>query len=306
MRVCSFLPAATEIIHRMGLEEFLCGVTFECKSDKPKIVRSILEHKNYNNSELNCIISQIKAQGKSLYYIDEALLQSLQPDVIFVQDGSDAGLTDTSYVQRCIHNLSKLPKVVGIRPRNLTDVFDNIIAIGRAMGKEGSAYRLLAELKQKTESITDIIRPAKTPVKRIMFAEWIDPLHNCGHWIPDMISQAGGVDLLSNPSGYAGMVPWEKVRKYDPEVLIIAPAGFKPQRTLQEMNELISQPGWDELAAVRNNTVFIIDGGLFSRPGPGLVKGIELLAALFYPKLFSIPAALTKKIVCFNKAFVTP
>lgn len=305
MRVCSFLPAATEMIYRMGLEELLCGVTFECNSDKPKIVRSILENKNYNSSELNCIISQIKAQGKSLYYIDEDLLQSLLPDVIFTQDACDIGQIDTGYLQRCILNLRKQPNVVSLRPRNLADVFDNIVVIGRTMGKEGSAYRLLAELKQKTESITDVIRSAKAPVRRVMFAEWLDPLHNCGHWIPDMIAQAGGVDLLSSSSGYAGMISWEKLHEYDPEVLVIAPSGFKPQRTLQEMNKLIEQEGWDDLTAVKNNTVFIADGSLFTRPGPRLVEGIELLAALFYPKLFSIPKALSKKVICFNKAFVS-
>lgn len=305
MRVCSFLPAATEMIYRMELEEFLCGVTFECRSDKPKIVRSILENNNYSSNELGCIISQVKAQGKSLYYIDEALLECLQPDLIFTQDNFLIDQVNAGYMQRCIHTGSPQPKIISLRPRNLADVFDNIVTIGRTMEKEGSAYRLLAGLKERTESITNKLKSRKLPVKRVLFAEWIDPLYNCGYWIPGMIAQAGGLDALSNNAGYAGMISWENVKEYDPEVIVISPSGFKPQRSIQEMSKLIKQKGWDDLSAVKNNSVFITDGSLFTRPGPGLIDGIELLAALFHPKLFSIPPALSKKVIIFNKVFVS-
>jgi iron complex transport system substrate-binding protein len=153
MKVCSFLPAATTMIYQMGLEKFLCGVTFECPSDKPKVVRSYLEGNSHSSEEIERIVSQSKAQGKSLYYIDEDLLKAISPDVIFTQDVCDVCQIDTSYVQRAIHKLKKQPQLVPLIPRNLNDVFDNAITIAKTVGKEENAYHLLADLKKRMDKI---------------------------------------------------------------------------------------------------------------------------------------------------------
>lgn len=292
MKVCSFLPAATQMIYDMNLQEHLCGVTFECVSDKPKVVRSYIEGNNYTSEEIDKIVSQSKAQGKSLYYIDEELLEAISPDIIFTQDVCDVCQIDASYVQRSIYKLKKQPILVPLIPRNLNDVYQNAITIASALGKEEVAYHLLSELKKRTDKILDTLRIHNAPLRRVMIMEWLDPIYNCGHWIPYQISQAGGVDMLSNPSGYSIITPWERVKLYNPEVLVIAPCGFNVERAAKEIEILSSKEGWDDLLAVKNNEVYLADAEYFTQPSTRLVDGIELLAALFHPTIFKVPQKL--------------
>ncbi|KAA2241683.1 ABC transporter substrate-binding protein [Chitinophaga agrisoli] len=286
MKVCSFLPAATEMIHQMGLESDLHGVTFECHSDRPRVVRSHIEGNSYSSIEIERIVAQSKAEGRSLYYIDEPLLQQIAPDIIFTQDVCDVCQIDTAYVQRAIYKLEKEPLLIPLFPKNLDDVFDNALTIATAMGKEENAYRLLASLKERTDHILDILRLNKAPLRRVMLMEWMQPVYNCGHWIPYQIAQAGGVDMLSNPSGYSIKIEWDKILQYNPEVLVVAPCGLEITRAEKEVATLEQMPGWQELQAVKNNEVYFADSNLFTCPSTRLVDGIELLAALFHPALF--------------------
>jgi iron complex transport system substrate-binding protein len=124
----------------------------------------------------------------------------------------------------------------------------------------------------------------------------MEPIYNCGHWIPFQIAQAGGIDMLSNPSGDSIVTPWEKILKYNPEVMVIAPCGFHIDRAAKELHLFQNNPGWNDLDAVKNGQVFMADFDLFTQPSPGtLVKGIELLAALFHPQLFRVPEDLSTK-----------
>ncbi len=119
--------------------------------------------------------------------------------------------------------------------------------------------------------------------------EWIDPIYNCGHWIPFQIAQAGGIDMLNNPAGDSIVIPWEKMGRYNPEVLIIAPCGFSTLRTLQEMHLLTQREGWQKLEAVKKDQVFVVDFEFFTQPSAStLADGIELLGSLFHPELFSL------------------
>ncbi len=287
LKACSFLPAATSMIQHMGLEEFLYGVTFECHSDKPKVVRSYIEGNNYSSEEIEKIVSESKQMGKSLYYVDEELLQEIAPDIIFTQDVCDVCQIGTSYAERAIFKLKKQPLVIPLTPRMLNDVYDNAITIAKALGKEEAAYNLLAQLKKRTDHITDTLRKNNAPLKRVMVMEWIEPVYNCGHWIPYQIAQAGGVDMLSNPGGYSIITPWEKIVRYNPEVLVVAPCGFNVERAAKEIDKLTKREGWNELAAVKNNSVFLADADLFTCPSTHLVDGIELLAYMFHPYIFS-------------------
>jgi iron complex transport system substrate-binding protein len=286
MKVLSFLPASTEIIYQLGLEEYLHGVTFECPGDKPKVVRSPLEGNNFSSLEIERIVAQSKAQGKSLYYIDEDLLQQIAPDIIFTQDVCDVCQIDTAYVQRAVYKLKKQPLIVPLLPKNLEDVYENIITIAKVMGKEENAYRVLASLKSRTDQILDTLRAHKAPLRRVMLMEWLNPIYNCGHWIPDQIAQAGGVDMLANPSGYSIKVDWSKIVLYNPEVLIISPCGLEIERAAKEISILEQLPGWHDLKAIKNKEVYFADSNLFTCPGTRLVDGIELLASLFHPVLF--------------------
>lgn len=301
MKVCSFLPAATSMFYQMGLEKFLHGVTFECHSDKPKIVRSFLEGNNYSSEEIEKIVSESKQMGRDLYYIDENLLQSIEPDIIFTQDVCDVCQIGTSFAERAIHKLKKQPLVIPLTPRNLNDVYENAITIAKAVGQEKAAHDLLASLKIRTDNILETLRKNNAPLKRVMVMEWINPIYNCGHWIPYQIAQAGGVDMLSNPAGYSIITEWSKIIQYNPEVLVVAPCGFSMEKTAQEIHKLIELDGWDDLSAVKNNAVYFANADLFTCPSLHLVDGIELLASVFHPELFQLPSELKSKCIQLTK-----
>ena len=300
MKACSFLPAATQMIYDMGLQDMLHGITFECPaqalSEKQKVVRYVLEGRQYSSAEIDKIFSASKAQGKSLYYVDDTLLQSIEPDVIFTQDVCEVCQIDTACTAAAVAKLSKEPKLVALTPQNLDDVYTTAITIASEMGKEEAAYAYLSALKKRTDVILDTLRKSGMPLKRVSLLEWMDPIYNCGHWIPFQVAQAGGIDMLSNPSGDSIVTTWEKIAKYNPEVLIIAPCGFSVERSVHELHLLTSKIGWHQLDAVRKNQVFIVDFDLFTQPSAStLVNGIELLAALFHPQLFSVPSHLQHK-----------
>lgn len=300
MVACSFLPAATQMIYDMNLQHLLQGITFECPSvalaEKSKVVRCVLEGKHYSSIEIDRIFSASKAQGKSLYYVDEELLQSIQPDVIFTQDVCEVCQIDTACTAAAVAKLEKQPQLLPLTPNNLQDVFGTAITIAAALGHEEAAYSYLSALQKRIDSIIDTLRAYKAPPKRVMVMEWVEPIYNCGHWIPYQIAYAGGIDMLSNPGGDSIVTPWEKIVRYNPEVLVIAPCGFTIERTAEELHLLTGKPEWQQLAAVQQQAVYTADYDLFTQPSAGtLTDGIEILAAMFHPGLFSVPAHLQHK-----------
>ncbi len=300
MVACSFLPAATQMIYDMGLQHLLQGVTFECPaqalSEKTKVVRCVMEGKNYSSTEIDKIFSASKAQGKSLYYVDEVQLHQIQPDIIFTQDTCEVCQIDTKCTAAAVATLAKQPQLIPHTPNNLADVFYTAITIAKALGQEEAAYKYLALLQKKTDAVLDKLRLHKMPLKRVLLMEWIEPIYNCGHWIPFQIAQAGGIDMLSNPAGDSIVTNWEKIIKYNPEIIVIAPCGFHINRAMEEMHLLTNKHGWQEIEAVRSKQVYLADYDLFTQPSAStLVDGIELLSALFHPSIFQIPIHLKHK-----------
>jgi iron complex transport system substrate-binding protein len=302
MTACSFIPAATQMIYDMKLQHLLHGITFECPpaalAEKNKVVRCVLEGKNYSSIEIDKIFSASKAQGKSLYYVDDPLLASISPDVIFTQDVCEVCQIDTACTAAAVAKLEKQPRLVALTPNTLQDVFQTAITIASALGHEEAAYIYLSVLQNRIDRVIDKLRAKKVPPKRVMIMEWFEPVYNCGHWIPYQVAYAGGIDMLSNPGGDSIVTPWEKIVRYDPEVLVIAPCGFNVARSLQEIHLLTDKPEWKHLTAVRSEAVFIADYDLFTQPSAStLTDGIEVLAAMFNPDVFSVPDHLKHKCV---------
>ena len=300
MTASSFLPAATQMIYDMNLQHVLDGITFECPpialKEKRPVVRCVLEGKTYNSTEIDRIFSASKAQGKSLYYVDEALLASIAPDIIFTQDLCEVCQIDTACTAAAVARLRKEPRLVALSPNTLEDVFATALTIAAALGHEEAAFSYLGGLRKRMDDVTDTLRAGRLPPKRVLLMEWIEPIYNCGHWIPYQIAAAGGIDMLSNPAGDSVVTAWEKILRYDPEVLVVAPCGFSVERSLQEIGLLTGRPGWGQLTAVRNRSVYIADYDLFTQPSAGtLVDGIEMLAAMFHPDFFKVPAHLRQK-----------
>lgn len=300
MTACSFLPAATQMIYDMNLQHLLAGVTFECPAvaleEKSKVVRYVLEGHTYSSIEIDKLFSASKAQGRSLYYVDDAVLFRIAPDVIFTQDVCEVCQIDTACTAAAVSRLEKESRLVALSPHTLQDVFQTAITIATALGHEEAAYSYLSGLQKRIDTIIDRQREKRVPPKRVMIMEWIEPVYNCGHWIPYQIAHSGGIDMLSNPGGDSIVTCWEKIVRYDPEVLVIAPCGFKVERTLQEIGLLTGRPEWQYLQAVKEAAVYIADYDLFTQPSAGtLTDGIELLAAMFHPSVFTIPSHLAGK-----------
>lgn len=305
MKACSFLPAATQMIYDMGLSHLLYGITFECPSialeEKQKVVRCIMEGKTLSSTEIDTLFSASKREGKSLYYVDEPILQAIAPDLIFTQDTCEVCQIDTACTAAAVSKLPNVPALISLSPNSLQDVFDCAITIAKALKEESSAYRYLKPLQDRLDFIIDQLRIHKAPLKRVLLMEWIEPIYNCGHWIPHQIAYAGGVDMLSNPSGDSIVTQWEKITRYDPEILVIAPCGFHIERAREEIYLLEQKPGWKNLLAVKKNQVYLADFDLFTQPSAStLVCGVELLAALFHPTIFSVPEYLKK---CYSSIF---
>ena len=297
LKVCSFMPAVTQMIYDMGLQDHLQGITFECPSraleDHPPVVRCVLEGQNMSSKEIDIVFSESKNKGKQLYYVDESLLEAIDPDIIFTQDVCDICQIDTACTSAVIEKLGLKPNLISITPDALNDVFQNAITIAEALGAREAATAYLNALKKRMGKVAHLQTAFALKPREVMLIEWIDPIYNCGHWIPHQIAHAGGVDRLSNPGGNSTVIQWERILACDPEILIIAPCGFKVTRSMDEMHLLKEHRGWERLKAVRNNAVYVVDYELFTQSSAAtLVDGIELLAGLFHPDYIEIPQSL--------------
>ena len=297
MKVSSFMPAVTQIIYDLGLQNSLDGITFECPkialAEKTPVVRCVLEGKNYTSDEINTLFSKSKATGESLYFVDEEALSKIAPDIVFTQDVCDACQIDTASASLAVNKLEKIPELISITPQSLEDVFDNVMTIAKAMEQEELGKEHVTFLKNKIAAIIDKQRETRVMPKSVMLLEWIDPFFNCGHWIPHQIGYAGGIDLLSHPSGDSIVIDWDKIVKYNPEVLVIAPCGYTQERTLEDMKFLEERPEWKTLKAVQNKQVYLADFDMFTQSSAStLVDGITVLAKIFHPTIFTDPTGM--------------
>ena len=309
MIASSFMPAVTQMIYDMGLQEYLQGITFECPKialvEKQVAVRYKLEGQALTSEEINTIFSKTKAEGGTLYYVDELVLESIAPDVIFTQDVCDVCQIDTACVATSAYKLQKVPKLISITPNSLEDVFENALTIADALGKKEIGLAYVKKLKERIYAIIDQQRAKRIQPKSVLMLEWIDPLFNCGHWIPHQIGFAGGIDLLSHPSGNSIVISWDKIVKYNPEILIIAPCGYQISRTLEDMKFLEERPEWQGLKAVQNGNVYLADFDMFTQSSAAtLVNGIECLAKMIHPQYFKISADLSQKFTNYKELTV--
>ncbi|MGY0426066.1 MAG: ABC transporter substrate-binding protein [Polaribacter sp.] len=309
MIVSSFMPAVTQMIYDMGLQEYLNGITFECPTialeEKQVAVRYKLEGQVLTSEEINTIFSKTKSEGGTLYYVDEPILENIAPDIIFTQDVCDVCQIDTACVANSAYKLPKIPKLISITPNSLEDVFENAITIADTMGKKEIGIEYVAKLKERIYTIIDTQRVARIQPKSVLLLEWIDPLFNCGHWIPHQIGYAGGIDLLSHPSGDSIVISWDKIVKYNPEILIISPCGYGIARTLEDMKFLEEKPEWNTLKAVKNKQVYIADFDMFTQSSANtLVNGIECLFKMIHPEHAKISEELLQKFTNYRQLLV--
>jgi len=291
-RIVSFLPSATEMVYALGLQDRLVGVTHECDfpssvKQKPIVVRSAVPVETMTEPEIDKAVSERVGAGLSVYEVDETLLRTLAPDLILAQDLCDVCAPSGNEVSRALKVLSGRPDIVHLSPKSLAGIFQNVQDIGNAAGCPAAAEQWVRDSSEKLEKIIATTRLlASRP--RVFCMEWLDPLYCSGHWVPEMVQIAGGIDELSRQGSDSVQISWDTVRRWAPEVLIVMPCGCHLSKTLELAPKLGNLPGWSEIPAVKSGQVFAVDASsYFARPGPRVLQGVELLAHLIHPEAFT-------------------
>jgi iron complex transport system substrate-binding protein len=293
MRIVSFLPSATEIASALGLEDSIVGITHECDyptkiRNKPVVVRNVLPIEHMTQDEIDRAVADRVRQGLSLYQIDEQLLRTLAPDLILTQNLCQVCAPSGNEVSQVLKNLPHTPEVLWLTPQSLEEIFDNIRDLGAATGKGREAKLLVNECRTRLEKLS-----AKTSQlssrPRVFCMEWLDPVYASGHWVPELVKLAGGLDELGKERGESVRISWEQVVDYAPEVLIIMPCGFNLRQTMQQIWNVFGsrESVFYKLPAVRDGRVYGVDANsYFARPGPRVVEGAEILAHIIHPEVF--------------------
>jgi iron complex transport system substrate-binding protein len=283
MQICSFLPSATEIIYALGMGESVSGVTFECDfppeaSQKPVVVNTLI-HSGLTPGEIDQAVRKQIADGGSLYFVDLPKLQAMQPDVVITQDLCRVCALSTSDVARAISELASHPRIVSLAPHTIEHVFEDIETVGAAIGRAAEARSLLIGLRGRIERVRNNLRQGTPP--RVLCLEWLSPLFQGGHWIPEMVALAGGYAVLATPGERSVTISWEQIYDADPEVIVVMPCGFHLEDAIAQYRNLGFPKEWADVSAVKSGRVYAVDGtAYFSRPGPRLVTGIEILHAI--------------------------
>ena len=292
IKIVSLLPSATEIVCALGLADHLLAVTHECDfpeaaRQKPWITRSRLPAGLSSGAIDEAVRSQLDSDAHSLYTIDRELLARLDPDLLLTQKLCEVCAVAYDEVLDAVRSLPRPPVVMNLEPMSLREVLDDIVRVGAAAGVEEAARRLVAGYEERIERVRTAVAQVDTQ-PRVGFLEWIDPLFCGGHWNPELVEMAGGMDALGRKGQPSIRVEWEQVREFAPEVLVISCCGFSAARAGEDLPLLERLSGYADLPAVRTGRVHVVDGAAyFSRPGPRLVESLEILARLVHPEVFA-------------------
>lgn len=290
------LPSATEIVCALGLDSDLVGVTHECDYPAfvralPKVTQTVIPH-DASSARIDALVRDRLVTQRALYTLDLATLETIAPDLIVTQALCDVCAVAEDEVRAAACHLPGQPAVVNIEPRKLADVFSAIVEVARAAGVGERAAAVVDGLRARVEAVAERGRSSTTR-PRVALLEWLDPPFSCGHWSPELVRLAGGVEGLGREGEASRTLQWPDVLAWQPEVVVIACCGFSIERTMQDMASLPLVPGWNDLPAVRAGRVFVVDGSqYFSRPGPRLVDSLEILAHAIDPGLHPLPAGL--------------
>ena len=323
MRVITLLPSATEIVCALGVDPV--GVSHECDhpprvTDLPSVNRSRVDPEASTEEITRQVV---EAEGGGVYEMDVETLARLDPDLIVTQGVCEVCAVDSVLVEEAVERAALDCEILTTDPHSLADVLDDVERVGQALDRETEAAALIGDLRERIVAVGDRVPgtpPAETagdsgvrpeavgavpgnPVDaagddratfderpRVTVLDWTAPPMVAGHWIPGMVEFLGGEYGLSARGSASEVREWAEVREYDPECLVAAPCGFPVEQTHENLSDLVERPGWDDLAAVRNDQVYVMDGHDYcDRPGPRLVDTLEHLAWVLYPDRFERP-----------------
>lgn len=299
MRIVSLLPSATEIICQVGLGEYIVGVSHECDypsfvKDLPNVTESLIP-KDASSLEIDVAVRKQLSTEKAIYHLDMEVLKELKPDFIVTQSLCEVCAVAEDEVLEAVCELPGDAQIINLEPMTLEDVFNTLLLVGEETNFKQQAKLAVEKLKKRVESVIEITEKNINLNARptTVFLEWIDPLFNAGHWTPELIEYAGGISVLSNKHKPSTTISWDSVVEINSDALFIACCGYNLERTLLDMPILTKKSEWSNLKAPLENQVFVTDGNAyFSRPGPRLVDGLEIMAHALHPDVHDLPEGL--------------
>ena len=298
MKIVSLLPSATELVYELGLGHALAGVTFECDHPadartKPVVSDTALSGKQpLEPGQIDGLVREHMDRQEPLYVLDRKLIAQIQPDVILTQDLCRVCAVPSGQVEAALDELGCSSHVVSMDPQGLDDILNSFLEVGRATGAEQRARDLVDGLRARIEVVREKARAL--PKRRVAAVEWLDPPFVGGHWVPEMVEIAGGENVLTSPKERSRTATWQEIADANPEVIVHMPCGFGLEHAEAEAGQLYAVPELERTPAVERDAVFATDASAyFSRPGPRIVDGLEILAWTIHPEAFPEPPAGT-------------
>ena len=289
-RIVTFLPSATELIYNLGADDKLFGVTHECNypidaKNKPRVISSVFNPALMSSKQIDDKICQLMTDGKEIYNLNEENLLNAKPDLIISQNICEVCSAHTEHVNMAMNMLEKKPEVYTMDPHNVDEILMSIKDISKMIGKEKEGNELINSLLKRLEFVKSKMCEERPKVLAI---EWVDPFFTSGHWIPEMIETAGGENMISIEKMPSRKMKLEEIKSANPDIIVIMPCGFDVKRTIFEYNNVLAEnPDWNELKAVKENSVYAVDANsYFSKPSLRTITGIEILAQIIHPNIF--------------------
>jgi len=289
-RIVSFLPSATELLYELGVQDNLYGVTHECKypsdaASKPQVINSVINSDKLTSKEIDTMTCQLINDGKDIFVLNEKNLKEASPDLIISQETCEVCAAYTDQVNKAVKILQNKPILHSIDPHNLQEIINSVIDLGKILGKETKAKEIIDSLEKRIQNVKKL-QNNKRP--RVLAIEWIEPFFTAGHWVPEMIQIAGGINMISKIGEHSRRLDFKEVAESDPDIIIMMPCGFDTKRTISEYNNILKKnKKWNSLKAVKNNQIFAVDANsFFSKPSIRTIEGLEILAKIIQPDKF--------------------
>ena len=286
MRIVSLVPHATELLFALGLDDQVVAVTHECDfpeavRDRPKITRNALPP-GLSSAEIDAAVRERTARGESIYELDADMLRELEPDLIVTQALCAVCAVSVEDVRTIANEIPSSPRVVSLDPRTYGETLSDVRTIAQATGARDAALELIARTARRVDAVRLAVRGAPPP--QVAALEWLDPVFVAGHWTPQLIDMAGGHDVLGFPGEHSEETTWESVIAAQPDIVVVMPCGLDASAAHAE-----ALAHADELRGAGAGEVVAVDAAaMFSRPGPRLVEGLELLAHVLHPDRFAL------------------